>query len=101
MNKDYTLISSNRQPQPRSKRLRSLGASAPVGSTVSGATSSGDGAVIEGHTHDNKAALDRIDTDNDGYGYVTRNVETTEEVTDETTGKTTVVTSVESVKEKI
>ncbi|MDE6042991.1 MAG: hypothetical protein K2G07_05535 [Muribaculaceae bacterium] len=70
MAKKFTLTTTPRAAMPRSKRLRELGTgaltagSASVTVNASGAPSSD---TLEGHTHENKAALDRISDDRDGY----------------------------------
>lgn len=97
MDKKYTAVTTNRTPRPRSKRLREHG----IGSTNStvvlnaeavSSTSSGDG-----HTHSNKAALDQITTDGNGYEYLTylKEVKTTDPETGEE------VTTYERVTEKV
>lgn len=74
MAKEYKLVVSNREAKPRSKRLRELGVSGvSVGSTV--VSVEGGGADLptgDGHTHENKKALDQFSTDTDGYGYLTQ-----------------------------
>lgn len=87
MDKKYTSAITNRTPRPRSKRLREQG----IGSTSStvvlnSTTGTGSGMVGDGHTHANKADLDKISTDNEGYGYLTRLVES--ETTNAETGET-------------
>lgn len=91
MNKKYTLITSDREPKPRSKRLRELGGG--------GASSGTDGATVvnvlggnaapdpNSHTHPNKADLDKLGTDADGYGYISQ-LREVEEI-DEDGNKTT------------
>lgn len=91
--KEFILNTNQRTARPRSKRLRELGAaSIEGGSTVVSVNNEG-GTVTpgDGHTHSNKPSLDSLTTDNDGYVYVTRDVETvdpdtgadiTEQVTD-------------------
>lgn len=100
MNKKFTLITSDREPKPRSKRLRELG-----GGTVSGTTGGATVVNVSGgnaapdpnsHTHANKADLDKLSTDTDGYGYISqmREVEETDE-----DGNTT--TNWANVKDKV
>lgn len=77
MDKKYTSAITNRTPRPRSQRLREQG----IGSTSStvvlnSTTATGGGTVGDGHTHANKSDLDKISTDSDGYGYLTRYAET-------------------------
>lgn len=74
---DYRLTANNREGRPRSKRLRQLGVAGTSGggSVVTINASDSPGAILS-HTHSNKAALDQIGTDRDGYGYLTRNIET-------------------------
>lgn len=91
MNKKFTLITSDREPKPRSKRLRELGGGTASG-TMGGATVvnvSGGNAAPDpnSHTHANKADLDKLSTDTDGYGYISqmREVEETDEDGNSTT----------------
>ena len=83
----YNLKTTKRQALPRSKRLRELGGGGG-GATSSVVTINSGGNVTPGaaHYHANKAALDQITTDADGYQYLTRLVEqpdgTLAEVTD-------------------
>lgn len=100
MNKKFTLITSDREPKPRSKRLRELGGGTSSG-TTGGATVvnvSGGNAAPDpnSHTHANKADLDKLSTDTDGYGYISqmREVEETDE-----DGSTT--TNWANVKDKV
>lgn len=100
MNKKFTLITSDREPKPRSKRLRELGGGTASG-TTGGATVvnvSGGNAAPDpnSHTHANKADLDKLSTDTDGYGYISqmREVEETDE-----DGSTT--TNWANVKDKV
>ena len=90
--KIYTSTVTNRAARPRSKRLRELGGSAAAGGSVTlnvtgGGTTENTGAATDGHTHDNKSALDQITTDSQGYQYLTQLREV--EVTDEETGEVT------------
>lgn len=96
MSLDYRLIANNRAARARSKRLREL---AMAGSTGAGAvitvnTSGGSDYTAPGHTHANKAALDRISNDREGYEYLTRIIE----VLNPDTGDTEVQTITEKVK---
>ena len=100
MNKKFTLITSDREPKPRSKRLRELGGGTASGTTggalvvnVSGGNAAPD---PNSHTHANKADLDKLSTDTDGYGYISqmREVEETDE-----DGNTT--TNWANVKDKV
>lgn len=98
MDKKYTSVTTNRTPRPRSKRLREQGIGSANSTVVLNAeTGSGSGTLGDGHTHANKAALDQISTDSDGYEYLTRLVETT--TTDEETGEES--TQYERVTEKV
>ena len=77
----YELKTYKRTARPRSKRLRELGVTgAAGGSTVvnvsSGAAPAGN---LHDHWHENKAALDQITTDEQGYQYITRLVDTIDE----------------------
>lgn len=56
--------------------------------------SGGTTVAGDGHTHDNKSTLDRISADEEGYQYLIRN----EEVTDEESGTTTVEPVARKVK---
>ena len=92
MNKKFTLITSDREPKPRSKRLRELGGGSTSSGTAGGATVvnvSGGNAAPDpnSHTHANKADLDKLSTDNDGYGYISQMREVEE--TDDDGNKTT------------
>lgn len=95
MAKQFTLVVNNREPKPRSRRLRALGVSGEGanGSTIVSIESDGTGG-IEGHTHANKTALDQITTDDNGYLYLSqlREVETTDPDTGETTKEWQTVT---------
>lgn len=95
MAQDYKLTSNNREPRPRSKRLRELGAaSSTSGHTVVIGDTGGNSNPTLNHTHDNKAALDQIRTDRDGYQYLSRNVE----IENNETGETEVQGITEKVK---
>ena len=75
MNKKYTLVTSNRQAKPRSKRLRELGGgtSGSAGATVVNVSSNqGVAKDPNSHTHANRADLDKFGTDTDGYAYITQ-----------------------------
>lgn len=84
MNKKFTLATNDREPKPRSKRLRELGGGVSSGSSgstvvnVSGGNASPD---PNSHQHANKSDLDKFGTDADNYGYVTqmREVEETDD----------------------
>lgn len=99
MEKKYISQTNNREPRPRSKRLREQG----IGSTNSTIVmNSAAGSAVaaqqgDGHTHGNKPALDQISTDSEGYEYLTRLKPVT--VVDEETGEETTV--YERVKEKV
>lgn len=93
MKKEYTANSRLVTARPRSERLRHLGGTivnVSGGTVVSGGSSGGQVVVSggDGHTHANKADLDAINIDRDGYGYITRTVETTDEETGETDRET-------------
>lgn len=93
--KEFTLVTNLREPRPRSKRLRELGASGTSGkgSTVVNVSGGDTPASGDGHTHANKPALDAITIDAAGYEYLTQ----LKEVTDPETGNPTT----ESVTEKV
>lgn len=99
MEKKYISQTNNREPRPRSKRLREQG----IGSTNSTIVmNSAAGSAVaaqqgDGHTHGNKPDLDQISTDSEGYEYLTRLKPVT--VVDEETGEETTV--YERVKEKV
>lgn len=85
----------NRSPRPRSKRLREQGIGGSItGSVVVNGSMSGGVNAGETHSHYNKAALDQITTDSDGYQWLTRTIE----VLDEETGDLEVKTITEKVK---
>lgn len=99
MEKKYTSIVRNVTARPRSRRLRELGGGSGV--TTGAASNSifvtgGDGGgtcLCDGHSHANKADLDAITLDEDGYGLVSRLVE----IINEESGEP----EVEKVTEKI
>ncbi len=70
----YELKIHKRGARPRSERLRELGgeSSGSAGSTVVTVTGGGNAPTGNDHYHTNKAALDQITTDTDGYQYLTR-----------------------------
>ncbi len=78
MDKKYISVVSLRTPRPRSERLRKLGGTGGTGSGSTVVNISGGGSSLEGHTHGNLSALDRIGADDDGYLYVD-NLKPTEE----------------------
>lgn len=78
MNKHYTSVTTNRTPRPRSKRLREQGIGSANSTVVLNAETGGSSTPSgDGHTHSNKAQLDQIDTDENGYEWLTRLVERT------------------------
>ena len=97
----YTAVVTARTARPRSKRLRQAGASAPAAGSNVSVTVYGQGeaptASADGHTHDNKALLDRLGADSEGYLLLTRLAPV--EHTDEETGEVTVAW--ETVTERI
>lgn len=102
MEKNYTAVITQRTPRPRSKRLRKMGIGSAAGATVvMSGTAGGTTVMGDGHTHDNKSALDQISTDSQGYEYLTRLVEVEVENTDEETGETTASTEWQSKTEKV
>ena len=75
MKKEYTLVTSNRQAKPRSKRLRELGGgtSGSGGATIVNVSSNqGVAKDPNSHTHANRADLDKLSTDVEGYAYITQ-----------------------------
>lgn len=74
MSKEFTLFTNQRTARPRSKRLRELGVGTSTGSTVVNVSGGSIVPTGDGHTHPNKAALDQITTDDNGYEYITRQV---------------------------
>lgn len=70
----YELKIHKRGARPRSERLRELGgeSSGSAGSTVVTVTGSSNAPTGNDHYHTNKAALDQITTDTNGYQYLTR-----------------------------
>ena len=78
--KTYTAGTVLRTPLPRSKRLRELGMGGTLSnsSTVVSVTggSSSSGSTSDGHTHANKADIDKVITDNDRYIYLKQLEET-------------------------
>ena len=85
----YNLKTHKRQARPRSKRLQELGVSSATAVGGSVVTINSGGVVTPGNTHyhANKAALDQISTDADGYQYLTRLVENEDGTTQEVTEK--------------
>ena len=76
----YELKTFKRGQRPRSERLRELGGeSIGGGSTVVTVNGSGSAVSPNDHYHANKQALDQISTDADGYEYLTRQKETTDD----------------------
>lgn len=95
MDKQYTAVTNQRTPRPRSKRLREQGIGSGASATVvmSGA-GGGTPAGGDGHTHANLSALNEISTDNEGYQYLTQ----LREVENPETGETEIVQITEKVK---
>lgn len=76
----YELKTFKRGQRPRSERLRELGGeSTRGGSTVVTVNGSGSAVSPNDHYHANKQALDQISTDADGYEYLTRQKEVTDD----------------------
>lgn len=76
----YELKTFKRGQRPRSERLRELGGeNTGGGSTVVTVNGSGSAVSPNDHYHANKQALDQISTDADGYEYLTRQKETTDD----------------------
>lgn len=76
----YELKTFKRGQRPRSERLRELGGeSTGGGSTVVTVNGSGSTVSPNDHYHANKQALDQISTDADGYEYLTRQKEVTDD----------------------
>ena len=76
----YELKTFKRGQRPRSERLRELGGeSTGGGSTVVTVNGSGSAVSPNDHYRANKQALDQISTDADGYEYLTRQKETTDD----------------------
>lgn len=77
----YELKIHKRGARPRSERLRELGGESTggAGSTVVTVTGSGNVSTGTDHYHANKNALDQITTDTDGYQYLTRQNEVTDD----------------------
>lgn len=76
----YELRTFKRGQRPRSERLRELGGeSTGGGSTVVTVNGSGSAVSPNDHYHANKQALDQISTDADGYEYLTRQKEVTDD----------------------
>lgn len=91
MKKEYTLVTSNRQAKPRSKRLRELGGgtSGSGGATIVNVSSNqGVAKDPNSHTHANRADLDKLSTDVEGYAYITQ-VQEVEEIDDDGNRRTT------------
>lgn len=98
MDKHYTSVVTNRTPRPRSKRLREQGIGSANSVVVLNADTGGSSVSPgDGHTHANKAALDQITTDSQGYEYLTYLKEVV--TTDPETGEE--VTAYQKVTEKV
>lgn len=97
MDKKYTAVTTNRTPRPRSKRLREHGIGSTNSTVVLNAEAVSSTPSGDGHTHSNKAALDQITTDGNGYEYLTylKEVKTTDPETGEE------ITTYERVTEKV
>lgn len=95
MDKKYTAKVTQREPRPRSKRLRDQGIGSTAGATVV-MSGTGGGVSITGnsHTHENKPYLDQVSTDKDNYLYLTQLAD----VVDPDTGEETVQFATEKVK---
>lgn len=76
----YELKTHKRGARPRSERLRELGGESvgTAGSTVVTVTGGGNVSSND-HYHTNKNVLDQITTDTDGYQYLTRQKEVTDD----------------------
>ncbi|MGM9871318.1 MAG: hypothetical protein ACI31E_05950 [Muribaculaceae bacterium] len=72
MEKKFRLNVYNREPKPRSSRLRGTGVSVSHGGSVVKLTVSGADSAGESHSHDNKADLDKLSTDANDYIFVTQ-----------------------------
>lgn len=84
MNRKFTLSTNDREPKPRSKRLRELGsgnASGTSGSTIVNVSGGESAPDPNSHTHANKSDLDKFGTDAEGYAYLSqmREVEETDD----------------------
>lgn len=77
----YELKTHKRGARPRSERLRELGSESAgtAGSTVVTVTGGGNVSSANDHYHTNKNVLDQITTDTDGYQYLTRQKEVTDD----------------------
>lgn len=75
MSKQYKLTISDREPRPRSERLRGLGGSGASGNSGSTVVNVSGGQVSvdpNSHTHANKSDIDKFGADAEGYGYLTQ-----------------------------
>lgn len=72
MEKKFRLNVYNREPKPRSPRLRGTGVSVSHGGATVKLTVSGSGNAGESHSHDNKADLDKLSTDANDYIFITQ-----------------------------
>lgn len=72
MEKKFRLNVYNREPKPRSPRLRGTGVSVSHGGAAVKLTVSGSGNAGESHSHDNKADLDKLSTDANDYIFITQ-----------------------------
>ena len=83
----FTLQVNRRDPRPRSPRLRSLGAGASASSVSGAAVLGGQQPVGDGHTHANKAVLDRFSTDEQRYLCLRWLIDVYDELSGETTSQ--------------
>ena len=77
----YELKTYKRGARPRSERLRELGgeSAGKTGNTVVTVAGGGNVSSANDHYHANKNALDQITTDSNGYQYLTRQKEVTDD----------------------
>lgn len=79
MKKNYNVQTTTRTAMPRSKRMREAGisvsASPSVGPSSGREEGMGGGSAFDGHTHENKKALDAISIDNLFYLWLRQKLE--------------------------
>ncbi len=83
----FTLQVNRRDPRPRSPRLRSLGSGSTSSSVSGAAVLGGQQPVGDGHTHANKAVLDRFSTDEQRYLCLRWLIDVYDELSGETTSQ--------------
>lgn len=87
MSKTFILDVNRRDPRPRSPRLRSLGSGSASSGVSGAAVLGGQQPVGDGHTHANKAVLDKFSTDGQRYLCLRWLIDVYDELSGETTSQ--------------